>query len=285
LEFEDVMRRFEQGMEWLARLYVNTMNCIHWSHDKYCYERVQMALHDTHVRRLIAFGVSGLSVIADSLSAIAFAKVTPIHDSRGIITDFHIEGDFPKYGNDDNRVDNIAKTVVEMFSRKLRQHQTYRDSISTLSVLTITSNIQYGKMTGSTPDGRKQGEPFAPGANPMHGREVSGAIASLNSVSKLPYNVCLDGISNTFTIVPATLGKDAENRKDVLLHLLDGYFKHGGFHINVNCLTPELLQDAIDHPESYPNLTVRISGYAVRFNSLTQEQKREFIERTFFNAL
>jgi formate C-acetyltransferase len=286
LNYEEVLEEFEKGMEWLAKLYCDTMNIIHFMHDKYNYERVQMALHDTDVRRLLAFGISGLSVVADSLSAIKYAKVTPIMNSNTkLIESFHIDGSFPTYGNDNDDVDTIAKWVVSTFSDKLAKQQTYRHSIPTLSILTITSNVVYGKKTGDTPDGRKKGEPFAPGANPLHGRDCQGAISSLTSVSKLPYEKCLDGISNTFNLVPQVLGKDHEGKKNNLVSILNGYFEKDGHHLNVNVLNKEMLHDAIENPLKYPNLTVRISGYAVSFNKLTREQQLEFINRTFHNSI
>ena len=285
LDFESVSQRFEFYMEWLCHLYVNTMNVIHYMHDKYAYEKIQMALHDTDVARFMAFGIAGLSVVADSLSAIKYAKVTPVHNAQGLITDFQVAGDFPFFGNDDDRVDDIAQQTVHSFITKLRKHKTYRNAEHTLSILTITSNVVYGEKTGSTPDGRKAGEPFAPGANPMHGREIFGALASLNSVSKLPYQDCRDGISCTFTLTPKTLGKSSKEQIANLSSIMKGYFSKKAHHLNVNVLDREQLEHAIEHPALYPNLTIRISGYAVRFNSLSLQQQREVIARTFHDKL
>ncbi len=285
LNYDDVIKGFLPMMDWLCGLYVNTMNIIHYMHDKYAYEKLQMALHDTEVERLMGFGIAGLSVVADSLSAIKYAKVTPVKDERGIITDFIIEGEYPTYGNNDDRVDHIASMLVEEFITRLRMHPTYRSAIHTLSILTITSNVVYGKKTGSTPDGRLKGSPFAPGANPMHGRETKGALASLQSVSKLNYDCCKDGISYTFTITPEALGKSDPIRIQNLTSLLDGYFQSGSHHINVNVLNRSTLIDAKANPAKYPNLTIRVSGYAVRFNSLSDKQKDEVIARTFHERM
>ena len=281
LEYDNVLKSFLEMMDWLCGLYVNTMNVIHYMHDKYAYEKLQMALHDTEVERFMGFGIAGLSVVADSLSAIKFAKVTPIKDSRGIINDFNIEGDYPSYGNNDDRVDQIASMLVQEFIKKLRKHPAYRNSKHTLSILTITSNVVYGSKTGATPDGRKAGSPFAPGANPMHGRDQKGALASLQSVSKLDYDNCRDGISYTFSITPDALGKNPSEQVYNLTAMIDGYIKSGGHHINVNVLDRALLLDAREHPEKYPTLTIRVSGYAVRFNSLSEMQKDEVISRTY----
>ena len=285
LDFDEVYARFERYAAWLSRLYVNTMNVIHYMHDKYAYEKSQMALHDTDVHRFMAFGVAGLSVLCDSLSAIKYARVRPIKNEDGYVVDFEREGDFPKYGNDDDRVDLIARDVTHMMITELRKTPTYRNAEHTLSVLTITSNVMYGKHTGATPDGREAGAPFAPGANPMHNREENGALASLNSVAKLSYDDCRDGISNTFSITPETLGRTEEERVENLVSVLDGYFTRRAHHINVNVLRRETLIEAYNNPEAYPNLTIRVSGYAVNFHKLSREQQREVISRTFHEEL
>ncbi|MBQ7335290.1 MAG: formate C-acetyltransferase [Clostridia bacterium] len=285
LDYDTVMKRFEVYLEWLSRLYVNTMNVIHYMHDKYAYEKTQMALHDTEVERFMAFGIAGLSVLTDSLSAIKYAAVRPIKDENGYIVDFETAGSFPKYGNDDDRVDLIAKEMTNKVICELRKTPTYRNAMHTLSVLTITSNVMYGKHTGATPDGRKAGEAFAPGANPMHNREENGALASLNSVAKISYNDCRDGISNTFSITPAALGRNDGERVDNLVSILDGYFAKKAHHINVNVLNRETLMKAYEDPEAFPNLTIRVSGYAVNFHKLSREQQREVISRTFHEVL
>ncbi len=285
LDFDTVMQRYDIYIEWLSRLYVNTMNVIHYMHDKYAYEKTQMALHNTEVERLMAFGIAGLSVVTDSLSAIKFAEVHPVRDENGFIVDFNTVGDFPKYGNDDDRVDLIAKDMTHKVITELRKTPTYRNAIHTVSVLTITSNVMYGKHTGATPDGREAGAPFAPGANPMHNREENGALASLNSVAKISYDDCRDGVSNTFSITPEALGRTPEERVDNLVAILDGYFAKKAHHINVNVMNRETLMKAYENPEEYPNLTIRVSGYAVHFNKLSREQQREVISRTFHEAI
>ena len=285
LDFDTVMKRFDKYIEWLMHLYVNTMNVIHYMHDKYAYEKTQMALHDTDVERFMAFGIAGLSVVADSLSAIKFAKVRPIRNTNGYIEGFETIGEFPKFGNDDDRVDLIAKDTAHKVITELRKTPTYRNAIHTLSVLTITSNVMYGKNTAATPDGRGDGEPFAPGANPMHNREENGALASLNSVAKISYDDCRDGVSNTFSITPDTLGHTDEEKYSNLVSILDGYFSKKAHHINVNVMNRETLLKAYENPEDYPNLTIRVSGYAVNFNKLSREQQREVISRTFHEAI
>lgn len=285
LAFEEVYEAYKKYLSWMARLYVNTMNIIHYMHDKYAYERLMMSLHDTDVERLMAFGVSGFSVAIDSLSAIKYAKVTPIKDDKGLITDFKIEGKFPKYGNDDDRADLIGKDLIEYFYKELCKTPCYRGARHTLSILTITSNVMYGRKTGSTPDGRKAGEPFAPGANPMHGRDCEGALASLNSVAKLNYACCQDGISNTFSITPDALGSDKEQQIEHLTTMLDGYFEQDAHHLNVNVLNREKLIAAMNDPTLYPSLTIRVSGYAVNFNKLTRDKQEEVIARTFHQSM
>ena len=284
LDYDTVMERYKIYLAWLSRLYVNTMNVIHYMHDKYAYEKSQMALHDTDVHRFMAFGVAGLSVVADSLSAIKYANVQPVRED-GFVTRFETEGDFPKYGNDDDRVDLIAKELAHLTITELRKTPTYRNAEHTLSVLTITSNVMYGKHTGATPDGRKAFAPFAPGANPMHNREENGALASLNSVAKIDFKDCRDGISNTFSITPEALGRTNGERVENLVSILDGYFAKNAHHINVNVLSRETLMKAYENPEDYPNLTIRVSGYAVNFNKLSREQQREVISRTFHETL
>ena len=281
LDYDEVRARFQEMMAWLAKTYINTLNVIHYMHDKYCYERLEMALHDRDVYRTMACGIAGLSVVADSLSAIKHAKVKVLRNEQGLAVDYSIEGEYPKYGNNDDRADSLAIELVQSFMNEIRQHKTYRGAVATQSVLTITSNVVYGKKTGSTPDGRKAGEPFAPGANPMHGRDSCGAIASLSSVAKLPYSDCQDGISNTFSILPQALGRTQSDRTNNLVGVLDGYFHDGGHHINVNALDRQTLLDAMEHPENYPQLTIRVSGYAVNFIKLTREQQLDVIKRTF----
>ncbi len=285
LDYDEVEKRFDIYIAWLSHLYVNTMNIIHYMHDKYAYEKIQMALHDTDVHRFMAFGIAGLSVVADSLSAIKYANVKPIKDEKGFIVDFETTGSFPKYGNDDDRVDLIAKELTHKVITELRKTPTYRNAEHTLSVLTITSNVMYGKNTGATPDGRGAFQPYAPGANPMHNREENGALASLNSVAKISYDDCRDGISNTFSITPEALGRSEQDRVDNLVGILDGYFAKKAHHININVLNRETLMDAYENPEAYPNLTIRVSGYAVNFNKLSREQQREVISRTFHEVI
>jgi formate C-acetyltransferase len=285
LDYDKVLQCMNVYREWLAKTYVSAMNIIHYMHDKYAYEKTQMALHDTSVHRFMAFGIAGMSVLADSLSAIKYAKVKCIRDETGLITDFEITGDYPAFGNDDDRVDSIAQEQVKLFYEELKKNPAYRSAEHTLSILTITSNVVYGKKTGATPDGRKAGEPFAPGANPMHNREKNGALASLNSVAKLSYDICKDGISNTFSIIPQALGHDDEERFRNLVSILNGYFRQKAHHINVNVLNKQTLIDACEHPELYPNLTIRVSGYAVNFHKLSKQQQREVISRTFHEVM
>ena len=286
LDYDKVMTVYDKMLDKVAKIYVDAMNIIHFMHDKYAYEAGQMALHDTDPEKLMAFGIAGFSVAIDSLSAIKYAKVKPIRNEQGVAIDFEIEGDFPKYGNDDDRVDSMGIDLVQRFFNKLSQYKLYKNAKHTLSILTITSNVVYGKKTGSTPDGRKAGEPFAPGANPMHGRDASGALASLNSVAKIPYpNVCEDGISNTFSIIPNTLGHSEDERKANLVNIMDGYFKQGAHHLNVNVLNRETLEDAMENPDKYPNLTIRVSGYAVRFIRLSRAHQLEVISRTFHGSI
>ena len=282
LDYDKVLENYKKVIDKLAKVYVNTMNTIHYMHDKYAYEKGQMALHDPEVHRFIAFGIAGIAIAADSLSAIKYAKVKPIRDENGLAVDFEVEGDFPRYGNDDDRADDLAISISKYFIESLRKTKAYRNAEHTLSLLTITSNVTYGKKTGSTPDGRKKGEPFAPGANPMNGADKSGALASLNSVAKMPYkNVNQDGISNTFSIIPNALGKNEEERITNLTNIMNGYFNQDAFHLNVNVMDRELLEDAMENPEKYPNLTIRVSGYAVRFNQLDREHQLDVINRTF----
>jgi formate C-acetyltransferase len=285
LDYEEVLAKFDGMMDWLAGVYVNAMNCIHYMHDKYAYERLEMALHDYNPRRTMAFGIAGLSVVVDSLSAIKHARVHPVRDCGGLVVDYVVDGDYPQYGNNDERADDIAVWLVQTFMEKLRRHPTYRDATPTQSVLTITSNVVYGKNTGNTPDGRRQGEPFAPGANPMHGRDSHGFVATALSVARLPYQDAQDGISLTETVVPSALGAAPEDQARNMAAVLDGYFSEGGFHVNVNVLNRSTLCDAMEHPEKYPQLTIRVSGYAVNFIKLTREQQLDVISRTFHEAL
>ena len=285
LNYDEVMQKFDQMMDYVAKIYIKALNAIHYMHDKYCYEAIEMALHDKDIVRTMACGIAGLSVVADSLSAIKYAKVKVIRDETGLAIDYEIEGDFPKFGNDDDRVDQIAVDVTKAFFNKLRKHQTYRNSKHTLSILTITSNVVYGKATGNTPDGRRAGAPFGPGANPLHGRDVNGAIAVMNSIAKLPFDSAEDGISFTFSITPNTLGKSDEEKIDNLVNMLDGYFTQTGHHINVNVFDRALLLDAMDHPEKYPQLTIRVSGYAVNFTKLTREQQLDVVNRTIHEKI
>ncbi len=280
LDYNEVMEKFDTMMDYVAKIYIKALNAIHYMHDKYSYEALEMALHDKDIIRTMACGIAGLSVVADSLSAIKYAKVKTIRNENGLVIDYEVEGDFPKFGNDDDRVDKIATSLVKTFLHKLQKHHTYRNSKHTLSILTITSNVVYGKNTGNTPDGRRAGEPFGPGANPLHGRDTNGALAVLNSIAKLPYEYSEDGISYTFAITPNTLGKTEEARIDNLVNILDGYFENSGHHINVNVFDRSLLEDAMEHPEKYPQLTIRVSGYAVNFIKLTREQQLDVINRT-----
>ncbi|MGF3066188.1 formate C-acetyltransferase [Facklamia sp. P12945] len=285
LDYDEVLAKYDDMMEWIVELYVNTLNIIHYMHDKYSYESLEMALHDTKVLRTMATGIAGFSVAVDSLSAIKYAKVKTIRDENGLVIDYEIDGDFPKYGNNDDRADQIAVELLKNFMTKVRKHKTYRDSLQTTSILTITSNVVYGKKTGNTPDGRRAGEPFAPGANPMHGRDTHGALASLLSVAKVPYEYALDGISNTFSIIPKALGKEEATQKANLANMLDGYSTSGGHHLNVNVFNRDTLLDAMEHPEEYPQLTIRVSGYAVNFIKLTREQQLDVINRTMHASM
>lgn len=285
LDYEEVKAKYDNMLEWLAGLYINTLNIIHYMHDKYSYESIEMALHDTEVLRTMATGIAGFSVAVDSLSAIKHTTVKTIRDENGLVVDYEIEGDYPKYGNNDNRADDIAIELLKSFMSKVKKHETYRDSKHTTSILTITSNVVYGKKTGNTPDGRRDSEPFAPGANPLHGRDTNGALASLNSVAKLPYDQSLDGISNTFSIVPKALGKEDIVQRKNLATMLDGYVKKGGHHLNVNALNRETLENAMKHPEEYPQLTIRVSGYAVNFIKLSREQQLDVLSRTFHESM
>lgn len=285
LDYDEVMEKFDQMMDYVAKIYIKALNAIHYMHDKYSYEAIEMALHDKEIIRTMACGIAGLSVVADSLSAIKYAKVKVIRDETGLATDYEIEGDFPKFGNDDDRVDDIAVYIVKRFLTKLQKHQTYRNSKQTLSILTITSNVVYGKNTGNTPDGRRAGAPFGPGANPLHGRDTNGALAVMNSIAKLPFEEAEDGISYTFSITPGTLGKTEDERVTNMVNMLDGYFKQTGHHINVNVFDRSLLLDAMDHPEKYPQLTIRVSGYAVNFTKLTREQQLDVVNRTIHERI
>ena len=285
LDFDEVLEKFDQMMEYVAKIYIKALNAIHYMHDKYSYEAIEMALHDREILRTMACGIAGLSVVADSLSAIRYAKVKVIRDETGLAVDYEIEGDFPKFGNDDDRVDEIAVCVIKRFLQKLQKHQTYRNSKQTLSILTITSNVVYGKNTGNTPDGRRAGAPFGPGANPLHGRDTNGALAVMNSIAKLPFEEAEDGISYTFSITPGTLGKTEDERVTNMVNMLDGYFKQTGHHINVNVFDRSLLLDAMDHPEKYPQLTIRVSGYAVNFTKLTREQQLDVVNRTIHEKI
>ena len=285
LDYDEVIEKFDQMMDYVAKIYIKALNAIHYMHDKYSYEAIEMALHDKDIIRTMACGIAGLSVVADSLSAIKYAKVKVIRDETGLAVDYQIEGEYPQFGNDDDRVDNIAVEVVRRFLNKLKKHPTYRDSKHTLSILTITSNVVYGKATGNTPDGRRAGAPFGPGANPLHGRDVNGALAVMNSIAKLPFEDSEDGISFTFAITPSTLGQDEETKVSNLVSMLDGYFAETGHHINVNVFDRALLEDAMEHPEKYPQLTIRVSGYAVHFTKLTREQQLDVINRTIHERI
>ena len=285
LDYDEVMEKFDQMMDYVAKIYIKALNAIHYMHDKYSYEAIEMALHDKEIIRTMACGIAGLSVVADSLSAIKYAKVKVIRDETGLAVDYEIDGDFPKFGNDDDRVDDIAVYIVKRFLTKLQKHQTYRNSKQTLSILTITSNVVYGKNTGNTPDGRRAGAPFGPGANPLHGRDTNGALAVMNSIAKLPFEEAEDGISYTFSITPGTLGKTEDERVTNMVNMLDGYFKQTGHHINVNVFDRSLLLDAMDHPEKYPQLTIRVSGYAVNFTKLTREQQLDVVNRTIHEKI
>ena len=279
------MEKFDQMMDYVAKIYIKALNAIHYMHDKYSYEALEFALHDREIYRTMACGIAGLSVVADSLSAIKYAKVKVIRNNQGLAVDYKVEGDFPKYGNDDDKVDDIAVELVKTFMRKLEKHQIYRGATPTLSVLTITSNVVYGKATGNTPDGRRAGEPFGPGANPLHGRDINGALAVMNTIAKLPFEYASDGISFTFAITPNTLGKEDDTKVKNLVSMLDGYFMQTGHHINVNVFNRELLEDAMEHPEKYPQLTIRVSGYAVHFTKLTREQQLDVIHRTIHERI
>ncbi len=285
LDYNEVMEKFENMMDYVTRIYIKALNTIHYMHDKYCYEKLEMALHDTKILRTMATGIAGLSVVADSLSAIKYAKVKTIRNDDGLVIDYEVEGDFPKFGNDDDRVDRLAVDIVRIFIKKLSKHQTYRNAKTTMSILTITSNVVYGKNTGNTPDGRRSGAPFGPGANPLHGRDTHGALAALNSVAKLPYKYAEDGISYTFAITPKALGKSEDEKVTNLVTMLDGYFSQDAHHLNVNVFDRDLLLDAMDHPEKYPQLTIRVSGYAVHFTKLTREQQLDVINRTIQESI
>ena len=285
LDYDEVMEKYNDMMEWICGLYLNTLNIIHYMHDKYSYERIEMALHDTEILRTMATGIAGFSVAVDSLSAIKYAKVKTIRDENGVVVDYEVEGDFPKYGNNDDRADEIAVWLLKEFMTKVKKHKTYRNAKHTTSILTITSNVVYGKKTGNTPDGRRAGEPFAPGANPMHGRDTHGALASLSSVAKVPYKYALDGISNTFSIIPKALGRELDVQEENLVSMLDGYASKGGHHLNINVFNRDTLLDAMEHPEEYPQLTIRVSGYAVNFIKLTREQQLDVINRTMHESM